>query len=289
MKDTLRIATIDSQEESMEETKETQEKGMEHSCNLTDEIPFGIDDFIPGFEPSDEMGESANVSNESMRDEKNIPPNVTETMDEIKKRASKLYSDPYCHNIDPGVPAPLRLYWRDVDESTKNKYPTAKECYYKGKFYFRRFLKWMDRNRRAYIELSCENKKISERELKKCYEVNGEFSGWKLAELLYEKESYLVKRIKEEEELLESFNIDLRNHKKISKANIKYHGENQNIHEMRLVYMLEDKIIYLEKKIKKTKATLDRLNIELFNIEKVISRGCIDSEGCTMVDRTYEF
>ena len=119
------------------------------------------------------------------------------------------------------MPAPLRLYWRDIDESTKNKYPTAKECYCDGKFDFHRFLRWMKAHRRSYIELSWENKKISMQELNTWYENNGELSGLKLGRLLEEKVAYLTLKIKEKEGLLELLNVELRNRKNISDIYIK--------------------------------------------------------------------
>ena len=187
---------IKLQETDIEETIKSEEKEMEKAINLEETdmeetIKSQDDDIEQITELMKEITDKFNEIREedmeetvkSQEDGIPIPPNAMEDMDKRKKEALKYYSDPYKSNIDPGVPAPLRLYWRDIDENTKNKYPTAIECYWDGQFYFRRFLKWKEKHRRAYIELSWENKKINIWELNKCYKTNGELSGWKLGEL----------------------------------------------------------------------------------------------------------
>jgi hypothetical protein len=229
----------------------------------------------PGGKPEEEKTNSSDIYRENLIS--------------LKKSALKYYSDPYKAKIDPGVPAPLRLYWKDVDESTKKNFPTAKECYCDGKFNFWRFYTWMKVHRRAFIELSLENKKISIRELNKCYEKNGELGGWKLGELVWEKKVYLIKEIKEKKERLKFYKIDLTNHKDISRANIKYHGENEGIHEMRLKDSLEDKIELLEERIKETETSLEKLDRELFDLENFEGRCCIDENGLGEIDRIHAY
>jgi hypothetical protein len=287
-------------EKNMGESNKPKEKDME-GCDPIPSMPseFDVIDSLSKnqFELKDE---DSNGSSELKEDEMYIPigdgvwekidPSEWEEMEESNKAGLKYYLDPHKSNIDPGVPAPLRLHWSDVDEATKDKYPTAIECYLDGQFYFRRFLKWMEKHRRAFVELSWENKTISLWHLNKCYKTNGELSGWKLGELLEEKEIYLGKKIEETEKRLESLNICLREYKKfsISKLN-KCCGKDGEFDGWRLGRLLEEKLIYLVEEIKETEASLKTLGTELFNIEKVISRGCIDSDGLTQVQREEEY
>jgi len=116
---------------------------------------------------------------------------------------------PYNWHIDPGVPAPLRRIWKNIDESIREQYWGMKRCYLEfGEFDLSVFISLSEENdektKKEFSDLAKENKEIAMRELERCYEKNGEFGNIKFHALLEEEKKHLNERIKETKEQLQT-------------------------------------------------------------------------------------
>lgn len=250
--------TIELMRESMNNSNElTEEMEMEEATKTEEKVVAKAYGRMELDMPTNEYLEVYNL-NRHIRFFREPLYSEIEDKDEFKKIVRKYYSDAYEYIIDPGVPAPLRLHWSDVDEATKDKYPTAIECYWDGKFRFHSFYCWIERNRKAFIQLSRENKEISMRKLNTCYEKNGEFSGWKYGEMLEGQRSYLEEQIRK---------ID------------------DDLNVYKTVTVDQEKRIKLEERIKVTEKLRMKYLDEIIEVEELMACCCVDRNGLNESER----
>jgi len=196
MKTIHRTGTIDSQEDSMEETKDTV-------------------DGVNG-----EVGERSFLEKEEMEIINHLKDDLNE------EEEDDVYFDwsfpeesaPYTWEIDPGVPAPLRRLWMDVDEKIREKYWGMKRCYVEyGEFDLSTFLGLLEKDdektKKEFLDLAKENKELALKELERCYKQNGGFSYVKFDSLLQEEKKYLKERIKKSVEQLQCLRTRLKENK----------------------------------------------------------------------------
>ena len=197
-----------------------------------------------------EVGEKAFLEKEEME----IINHLKDDLKEDKEEEDQVFfywsflkeSAPYTWELDPGVPAPLRRLWMNVDVEIRHKYWGMKRCYVEyGEFDLSMFLSlWKDedeKTKKEFLDLAKENKELALKELERCYEQNGGFSYVKFDSLLQEEKKYLKERIKKTVEQLKSLRKRFRENKLFdneTKSRLGYQG-----HQIRYKEILEDEVM----------------------------------------------